>query len=127
MTITATYPAGKVLTTVENVRNSVAGETEEADEAYPHFAEVAAKEGFNAISYVFKSIAVIEKQHATRFANILNLLENEHVFELQEGAEWICMKCGYIHKGAKAPHGCPVCAEINPFMPLNHDFYAVKK
>lgn len=125
--ITATYPGGKVGTTLENIKAAVAGETEEEVELYPHFSEVAKTEGFPAIANLFKSIAVIEGQHAARFKKVQHLLENEKVFELDEGTEWICMKCGYIHKGSKALKGCPVCAEVNMFMPLNYDWYTPKK
>ena len=96
-------------------------------EAYPHFAEVAKKEGFPAVANVFMMIAKIEGQHAQRFKNILDLLVNEKVYELDENTTWICMKCGYMHKGGKGLKGCPVCGAVNSFMPLNYDFYAVKK
>lgn len=46
---------------------------------------------------------------------------------MEEDTLWICMKCGYVHKGAKALAGCPVCLEVNPFMPLNFDWYSMKK
>ena len=62
--ITATFPAGKVFTTIENVRNSIAGETDELENAYPQFAKTAASEGFPAIAKCFELIAVIEGQHA---------------------------------------------------------------
>ncbi|CAL6078193.1 Rubrerythrin_2 [Hexamita inflata] len=124
--ITATFPAGKVLTTIENIKNSIAGETEEADEAYPHFSKVAAEEGFPQISKCFAEIAKIEALHSLRFKNILKLLENESVYEMSENTEWICMKCGYVHKGSKALKGCPVCLEVNSFMPLDYNFYAAK-
>ena len=68
--ITATFPAGKVGTTLENIKGSVAGETEEATEVYPHFAKIAKEEGFTLIARTFEQIAVIESHHAKRFQNI---------------------------------------------------------
>ena len=44
--ITATYPAGKIGTTAENLLAAAMGETEEWSEDYPHMAEVALAEGF---------------------------------------------------------------------------------
>ncbi len=43
--ITATYPAGSVGTTLENLKAAAAGENEEHTELYPHFSEVAKEEG----------------------------------------------------------------------------------
>ena len=39
--ITATYPAGKIGTTSENLNASADGENEEWTELYPKFAEIA--------------------------------------------------------------------------------------
>mgnify|MGYP001071264175 CR=1 FL=1 len=127
--ITATYPAGKVGTSIENLKMSIAGETEEAEVAYPKFAEIAKEEGFPAIAACFKNIAVIEAQHAARFQNLLRCLEHEKgLYEFEDPETvWICMECGYMHKGSKALTGCPVCLETNSFMPLDHNWYAPKK
>ncbi|MCK5906333.1 MAG: rubrerythrin family protein, partial [Flavobacteriales bacterium] len=53
--ITATYPAGKIGTTLENLKASAAGEHEEWDELYPHFADVAEEEGFKAVASAFRA------------------------------------------------------------------------
>ena len=50
--IQAAYPAGYVGTTLENLKMAAAGEHEEHSELYPHFAEVAEKEGFKVIAGV---------------------------------------------------------------------------
>src|SRR5210317_312135 len=39
--ITATYPAGKIGTTMENLKAAAEGENEEWTELYPKFAEIA--------------------------------------------------------------------------------------
>lgn len=124
--ITATYPAGKVGTTIENVKASIGGETEEAEEAYPEFAKVAKSEGFPAIAALYEKIAVIEGQHAQRFKQVYNLLANEQVYSMSEDTLWICMKCGYVHRGKNALKACPVCLEVNPFIPMNFNFYNMK-
>ena len=48
--ITASYPAGVIGTTLENLRAAAAGEHEEWSLDYPHFADVAEQEGFLFIS-----------------------------------------------------------------------------
>jgi rubrerythrin len=107
--ITATYPAGTIGTTEENLRAASAGEHEEWTELYPAFGQKAAEEGFPKIASAFKLIATIEKHHETRFLKLLTNLEKNRVFERNEKTYWICRKCGYIHYGVKALQSCPAC------------------
>ena len=93
--ITASYPAGVIGTTKENLAAAAAGENEEWTDLYPTFADVADQEGFPMIAAVFRSIATVEA---------------DKVFERDEEIEWQCRNCGYIHKGKKAPASCPSCA-----------------
>src|ERR1035441_5370302 len=48
--ITATYPAGKIGTTLENLKSAAGGENEEWTQSYPEFAKIAEEEGFREIS-----------------------------------------------------------------------------
>ena len=66
--VTATFPAGKIGTTVENLQASASGENEEYTHMYPAFAEVAAQEGFPEIAAVMRSIAIAEEFHETTVA-----------------------------------------------------------
>ena len=65
--ITATYPAGKVGTTSENLLAAAKGENEEWDVLYKEFAEVAAEEGFPAIAATFRNIAKVEAEQLSAF------------------------------------------------------------
>ena len=65
--ITATYPAGKVGMSIDNLKASIGGETEECEVLYLEFAKIATEEGFPLIANAFKMIAVIEGKHAARF------------------------------------------------------------
>lgn len=56
--ITASFPAGKIGTTVENLKEAAAGENYETTSMYPDFAKVADEEGFKDIAVVFRNIAV---------------------------------------------------------------------
>lgn len=107
--ITATYPAGSIGTTLENLKAAAMGEHEEWTELYPHFAEIAEKEGFGKVATSFKLIAKIEKEHEDRYKKLLDRVEKGKVFEREEDVEWVCRKCGYTHKGKKALKNCPVC------------------
>jgi len=107
--ITATFPAGIVGTTAENLMAATAGEKEEWEELYPEFARVAAEEGFKEIAVAFKMIAKAEKTHSDRYDKLIANLEAGTVFEDGEKVLWYCRKCGYIHEGTKPPKVCPAC------------------
>lgn len=66
VTITASYPAGKIGTTQENLLAAAKGENEEWDVLYPEFARVADEEGFPEIATAFRMIATVEAEHEKR-------------------------------------------------------------
>ncbi len=107
--ITASYPAGVIGTTAENLKAAAMGEHEEWSELYPHFADIAEKEGFTRIATAFKMVAKVEVEHEKRYKRLLEKVEKDKVFERDEEIEWVCRKCGYVHKGKKPPKNCPVC------------------
>ncbi len=107
--ITAAYPAGKVGTTAENLKEAADGENEEWSDLYPEFAEKAKEEGFNEIATQFKMVAKAEVTHEKRFLKLLDNLENNRVFERDEPVKWYCRKCGFIHESKKALKNCPTC------------------
>ena len=84
-------------------------EFEEYQDAYPAFAAVARKEGYGDVARSFEMIAQIEKTHGERFLAYANKAESDTLFKENDSAEWLCLNCGHIHKGASAPQKCPVC------------------
>ena len=106
--ITAAYPVAQG-NTLENLKAAAAGENEEWTELYPEFAKVAAEEGFEEISTVFKEIAEVEEQHETRYLKLAENIEKNRVFKKEKETLWKCGNCGYIHRGASAPDTCPAC------------------
>ncbi len=107
--IQATFPAGKIGTTAENLRAAAAGEHEEWTELYPAFAETAMKEGFKDIANVWKNISIAEKRHEERYKAFLELVESNGMFKTSEKATWRCRNCGYVQEGTVAPGTCPAC------------------
>ena len=107
--ITASYPAGIISTTKENLAAAAAGENEEWTLLYPSFAETAMTEGFPKVAVAFKMIAKVEAEHEARYRTLLARVEAEKVFEREEEIEWQCRNCGFIHKGKKALENCPAC------------------
>ncbi|MFH1930312.1 MAG: rubrerythrin [Pseudomonadota bacterium] len=108
--IKASFPAGVVGSTQENLKASAAGEHYEHTEMYPGFAKTARDEGFEAIATVFEAIAVAEKQHEKRYLDLAANIEAGRVFKRDTEVVWRCRNCGYLHTGNEAPEVCPACA-----------------
>lgn len=107
--ITASFPAGVIGTTLENLYEAAAGEHEEWSADYPKFADVADEEGFPEIAVMYRQIAIAEKEHETRYRAFIENIEKDRVFEKDQEVEWQCRNCGYVLKGKKAPVKCPAC------------------
>ena len=69
--ITASYPAGRIGTTKENLLAAANGEHEEWGELYPEFEKIALKEGFKEVAESFHEIAEVEEQHEKRYRKLL--------------------------------------------------------
>ena len=108
--IQASFPAGVIGTTAENLKAAAGGEHHEWESMYPEFAKIAKEEGFDNIAKTFEAIAVAEKQHEERFLALMNRVETGTVFKDTEKVTWRCRNCGYVHEGDEAPKGCPACA-----------------
>jgi rubrerythrin len=107
--VTASFPAGVVGSTAQNLKEAAGGENFEHTEMYPGFAVIAREEGFPEIAAIFSAIAVAEKQHEKRYLNLLANIETGRVFHRDEPAVWRCRNCGYIHEGTDAMDCCPAC------------------
>ncbi len=116
--ICATFPAGKIGTTLENLRHAAAGEHYEWKEMYPEFAEIARQEGFPEIAGVFERVAVAEMYHERRYDAFAKLIEEDRVFRREMQVKWRCRNCGYVHEGLEAPEECPACAHPRAYFEL---------
>ena len=121
--ITAAFPAGIIGTTQENLEAAANGEHEEWAELYPHFAEVAMKEGFKEIATAFKMIAKVEAEHEKRYRKLLQNILDGTVFERGEKVKWVCRNCGYVHEGTKPLETCPACLHPKSFFELLAENY----
>lgn len=108
--ITGSFPAGKIGTTAENLKEAAGGENYEWTTMYPEFADTAEQEGFKDIANVFRSIMVAEKRHEERYLNLLKMVEEGTSFKRNEAVTWRCRNCGYVVNGKDAPKLCPACA-----------------
>ena len=107
--ITASYPAGVIGTTAENLKAAADGEHCEAEELYPEFSKVAEEEGFKEIATAYNNIIKAEKEHERRYLKLLERVESGKYFERNEEIYWQCRNCGFVVKAKKAPAKCPAC------------------
>jgi len=107
--ITASYPAGIIGTTQQNLLEAANGELEEWDILYKEFEQIAREEGFPEIATAFKMIAKVEAEHERRYRKLLANLLDDSVFKKEEPILWQCRNCGYVHEGKSAPQTCPAC------------------
>ena len=107
--LTASYPAGPVHTTAENLRAAADGELLEWGTLYPDFSEVAEQEGFKRAAAAFRKATEAEKYHERRYRKLLASVEAGQVFSKAVSTLWKCDECGYVHEGPEAPKVCPLC------------------
>jgi rubrerythrin len=108
--ITASFPAGVIGTTADNLREAASGEQHECTSMYPAFAATARSEGFPEIARVFEAIGVAERYHEKRYRALLANIENDRVFKRSQPVTWRCRNCGWLHEGPEAPQSCDACA-----------------
>lgn len=120
---TATFPAGVIGTTADNLRAAADGEHEEAHVLYPHAAQVADREGFVEVARKFRQITQIEKQHEARYRALLETVEAKSVFAKAEQQVWRCRECGHEHVGLAAADVCPVCDHPQAFQEIKSDVF----
>ncbi len=108
--ITASFPAGVIGTTLENLKEAAAGEHYETTQMYPAFAEAASKEGFKEIAGFFRNIVIAENRHKERYLALAKNLIEKTIFKRPKAVRWVCRNCGYVYEGTDALKTCPVCA-----------------
>ena len=121
--ITATFPAGTIGTTLDNLKAAASGENEEWTELYPAFAAIAKEEGFSQIAVAFEMIAKVEKEHEARFKKLAANIDNNEVFKKNEKSRWKCRNCGYVHEGTSAPQKCPACLHEQRYFEIKESNY----
>lgn len=79
--ITATYPAGKMGKTTDNLLAAAEGEKMEWGKIYPEFEKTARKEGFDDVAKAFKEIAEVEQQHEKKIQKAFGKCQNKHCLQ----------------------------------------------
>lgn len=94
--------AGKVGSTIDNLKDAVAGETHEYKEMYPDFVKEAEAEGNKAAVATFTFAMKAEEVHARLYQEALESLD-----ETEEVFYYLCPVCGNIEKAV--PEKCSIC------------------
>lgn len=121
--IKASYPAGVIGNTAQNLEAAAEGELLEWGTIYKNAAKVAREEGFEKVALQFDEIAKVEKHHETRYRKLLQNLKEERVFQKENKVTWHCRNCGYVLEGTQAPQKCPACDHPQAFFQLKPDNY----
>ncbi len=95
----------KVNSTVENLKEAIAGETYEFEEMYPPMLEQAEAENHKA-KKMFKWAVEAEAIHAKLYSLALKAAEEGK--DLEVSNFYLCPVCGHIEFG-EAPDKCPIC------------------
>jgi rubrerythrin len=120
---TASFPAGIIGTTAQNLKSAAEGENEEWTKLYPASADIAEKEGFRDVAAAFRYIAKVEVEHEKRYRKLLANIEAGRVFTRSEKKTWICRNCGYHHEGEEALDQCPTCLHPKSFFEIWKENY----
>ena len=116
--IKASYPAGVIGNTAENLLAAAEGEKMEWGTLYPDFAKTAEEEGFPMVAHSFKEIAEVESYHERRYRKLLENVKKKQVFKKDKVVKWKCRNCGYVHEGPEAPDVCPACQHPQSYYEL---------
>lgn len=108
--IQASYPAGVIGDTTQNLRAAATGENLEWRKLYKEAESIARKEGFEEAAIQFKEISEVEQEHEGRYRKLLKNIKEGKVFKKDIVVKWKCRNCGYVQEGKDAPKECPACA-----------------
>ncbi len=95
---------GGINSTIENLKEAVAGETHEFKSMYPGMIEDAREDGNKAAERSFKYANAVEEIHAGLYQKVLDGLDKTSSVDCY----YVCSICGYTHEN-EAPDTCPVC------------------
>ncbi len=97
--------------TCQNLGFAASGELEEHSQAYPAFAELARREGFEEAAHLWQRIASIEGVHHNTFKSLQMQMMDGSLTRQEEPVVWRCLNCGYTYESMQAAMSCPVCSK----------------
>ncbi|MFA5089832.1 MAG: ferritin family protein [Candidatus Omnitrophota bacterium] len=121
--IVASYPAGAIKGTLENLKQAAAGENMEWTVLYSDFSQTAKEEGLPEVARSFEQIAKVERFHESRYRRLISNIASKEVFKKKSPVKWHCINCGYVFEGQEAPAACPACRHPQAFYELLAENY----
>ena len=121
--ITASYPAGIVGDTPQNLEAAAAGEHLEWTRLYKEAADTAREEGFKEVGEQFDEIAKAEVEHEKRYNKLLENIKGKKVFRKDKTVKWKCRNCGRVIESDEAPEKCPACEHPQAYFELLSENY----
>ena len=103
------YPIGGRKNVACMLRTAAHNEFEEYYHVYREFERKAREERFPQIAAQFQMIGEVERVHGERFAMFADLIERGKMYVSDVSTSWMCLNCGYVSEGTKAPFSCPTC------------------
>jgi rubrerythrin len=113
----------KIWTTLENLQYAAEGEKFEYTTLYPEFAKIAKKEWYPEFATRILSIARAEMHHEERYKKLLKELKDKTLRKKVKDVEWMCTKCGFIHKGKSPLDICPSCGHDKTYAVVKCETY----
>ena len=108
--IDAGYPF-QLGSTADNLAFAAAGELDEHDNAYPEFAEIARREGYQDAARLFMLTARVEGVHHNTFRQLKEQLAGGCLTEKDSPVLWRCVNCGHTYESTRAADPCPICSK----------------
>ncbi|MDY5697460.1 MAG: rubrerythrin family protein [Victivallales bacterium] len=109
--------------TVANLEAAAAGEHEEWTSMYADFAKEAHEEGYDDIAREFERVGAIEKHHEERYRKLVENIRKGEVFARVAPQKWVCLNCGHVYIGEKAPEMCPTCKHPKAYFQIEAENY----
>jgi len=95
-----------VNSTLDNLKEAVAGEHHEFTDMYPAFIAEAEKEGDQAAKMSFHLANEVEQIHHKLYEKALAAVESKQ--DITTEAFYLCPICGHVEEN-EAPGRCPIC------------------
>ncbi len=94
-----------IKSTKENLREAIAGETQEFKEMYPEMIKTAKAEGNKSAERTFRYANDVEQIHAKLYHDMMDRLEES---KEESFSYYICPVCGMTAE-REPPEKCPIC------------------
>ena len=121
--ITATYPAGKIGTTAENLAAAAAGEKRSGASSTPTSPTRPPRRASPRSPSRSARSPRSRRTTRTRYRKLLANVDDGKVFKRRLPDKWKCRNCGYVHEGAEAPELCPACKHPQAYYELLVEAY----